>query len=180
MPVEEDILEWHVNISPKSGPFVGHIVHLALHFSDAYPMEPPTVRPPPPIVIPPSHWGGGVNLTTKHRKYQAPKKNFLEYKMGHDTFVPWQWLQIRDGTGIRRSKGAGSDAAGFTVASVKGLAICSDGVLRGGYQDIESTTAIAKGRVPMRCGTLFVKERERPRADGCRPTAGSYWPTVVG
>ena len=27
---------------------------------------------------------------------------------------------------------------------------------------------------------LFVKERTRPRAGGCRPTAGSYWPTVVG
>ena len=44
IPLEDNILEWHCNISPESGHFQGLIFHIILIFNTNYPVEPPKVQ----------------------------------------------------------------------------------------------------------------------------------------
>ena len=44
-PLEENWQEWHINIAPVQGYFVGVVLHFKMSFPDRYPVQPPTIRP---------------------------------------------------------------------------------------------------------------------------------------
>ena len=41
-PLDTDLFEWHVNIKPTDGVYVGVYFHLIMVFPDSYPTKPPT------------------------------------------------------------------------------------------------------------------------------------------
>ena len=43
VPLENDIYEWHGNISPKGGYYDGLIIHFIMKFPDDYPTNPPNI-----------------------------------------------------------------------------------------------------------------------------------------
>ena len=43
-PLDDNIFEWHVNIVPVSGRYIGIVLHCILYFPDNYPKEPPKVK----------------------------------------------------------------------------------------------------------------------------------------
>eukprot|EP01083_Nonionella_stella_P039796 108250_1 len=42
-PLENNIFEWHANLTAPDGPYAGLVLHLIINFTDDYPCNPPTV-----------------------------------------------------------------------------------------------------------------------------------------
>lgn len=42
-PLENNLYEWHGNLSPKEGYYQGYIVHFVMTFDDSYPLKPPNI-----------------------------------------------------------------------------------------------------------------------------------------
>ena len=40
-PLDDNIYEWHCNVTTNDGDFKGVVLHLILKFSDQYPLQPP-------------------------------------------------------------------------------------------------------------------------------------------
>ena len=43
-PLQGNLMEWHCNLRPPSGPYLGAIFHLILKFPRDYPLSPPKVN----------------------------------------------------------------------------------------------------------------------------------------
>ena len=51
-PLEDNIFQWHVNLSPASGPYAGITLHCVLLFDVSYPTKPPKLQLATPLSHP--------------------------------------------------------------------------------------------------------------------------------
>eukprot|EP01065_Artemidia_motanka_P051986 TRINITY_DN927_c0_g2_i1.p1 TRINITY_DN927_c0_g2~~TRINITY_DN927_c0_g2_i1.p1 ORF type:complete len:1125 (+),score=547.71 TRINITY_DN927_c0_g2_i1:83-3457(+) len=83
---EDDMMCFHVNVSPTEGPYAGLLVHFVVYFPDVYPLEPPSVRccsnVSHPSIVDTPRFTAEVCLHVNDHKAEPSRQN------GHRGWIP--------------------------------------------------------------------------------------------
>jgi ubiquitin-protein ligase len=104
-PLESDIFQWHVNVWPTQGPYVGCVFHIILRFPDNYPHSPPTAV---------------INVPVPHSNIYSTQLEDGRYKLCLEMFQgahcstqklmkPRDWMDVHFGNYFKLGRGRHSE-----------------------------------------------------------------------